>query len=63
MAARQRKSRSDPELFIEQSGQLRITDKSAEQQALEKRRGEITAGDHETELDGIVHAGLFVMQS
>ena len=35
-----RKKSSDPELFIEQSGQLRITDKSAEQQAPEERRVE-----------------------
>jgi hypothetical protein len=63
MAVRRKKSGSGPELFIEQTGQLRITDKSAEQQVLEKRRGEIPGGDHETELDGIVRAGLFVMQS
>jgi 16S rRNA G966 N2-methylase RsmD len=35
-----RKKSGEPELFIEQSGQLRITDKSAEQQTLEKRRVE-----------------------
>ena len=40
MAARRKKSGSGPELFIEQSGQLRMTDKSAEQRALEKRRVE-----------------------
>ena len=39
-AKRRRKSRGGPELFIQQSGQLRMTDKSAEQQALEKRRVE-----------------------
>jgi 16S rRNA G966 N2-methylase RsmD len=35
-----RKKSGEPELFVEQSGQLRITDKSAEQQAIEKRRVE-----------------------
>jgi predicted RNA methylase len=40
MAARRKKSGEAPELFIEQTGQLRMTDKSAEQQALEKRRVE-----------------------
>jgi DNA modification methylase len=35
-----RKKSGEPELFIEQSGQLRMTDKSAEQQAIEKRRVE-----------------------
>jgi hypothetical protein len=36
-----RKARAGgPELFIERTGQLRITDKSAEQRAIEKRRVE-----------------------
>ena len=39
-AKRRKKSRGGPELFIEQSGQLRMTDKSAEQRALERRRVE-----------------------
>lgn len=37
MGATRRKSGGGPELFIEQSGQLRLVDKSAEQQALEKK--------------------------
>ncbi len=40
MAARRKKSGGGPELFIDQSGQLRVTDKSAEQQTLERRRVE-----------------------
>ena len=40
MAARRKKSSGGPDLFIEQSGQLRMTDTSAEQRALEKRRVE-----------------------
>lgn len=38
--SRRKADASGPELFIERTGQLRMTDKSAEQQALEKRRVE-----------------------
>jgi len=38
--SRRKADSSGPELFIERTGQLRITDKSAEQQALEKGRVE-----------------------
>ena len=38
--SRRKADSSGPELFIERTGQLRITDKSAEQQAIEKRRVE-----------------------
>ena len=37
MGAKRRKARGGPELFIEQSGQPRLVDKSVEQQALEKK--------------------------
>ncbi len=49
MAVRRKKSGSRPELFIEQTGQLRITDKSAEQQTLEKRRVECLGMVFETD--------------
>ena len=40
MAEKRKASGGDADLFIEESGQLRLVDKSAEQQALEKGKVE-----------------------
>jgi hypothetical protein len=48
-----RKKSGDPELFIEQTGQLRMTDKSAEQQAIEKRRVELYSHGLDRDLIGV----------